>query len=268
MEDRALRLPGKLFGRSFLVRELVRRDFNSRYVGSSLGFVWSFVQPLWQLALFSFVFSTVMGVRPVGQPTDRFWVFLFSGLLPWLAIHEGLLRGSTAITDNAGMVKKLQFPSEVLVLTVVLTAILHQAIAGAVFVSVLAGLGELSWRTLPWLLVAVPLQIALTVGLGLLLAALQVFFRDLAQIAGLVLGAWFYLTPIVYPLALVPERYRRWIEINPLTGLVGLYRWALLGAAPNGSGTAITVLAATSVASVGAGWWVFRKLRSSFADEI
>jgi lipopolysaccharide transport system permease protein len=250
------------------LRQLVRRDFESRYVGSALGFAWSFVQPLWQLVLFSFVFSLVLRVPTLGQPTERFWVFLFSGLLPWLAIHEGLMRGSTAVTDNAGMVKKLRFPSEVLVVTVALSALLHQAIAGVVFVGVLAALGELSWQGLPWLMLALPLQLALTIGLGLLFAAVQVFVRDLAQLLGLVLGAWFYLTPIVYPPAMVPAPYRSWIELNPLSGLVELYRRALLGATPDRAGAGLAILSVAALGSLALGWWAFHRLRGSFVDEI
>lgn len=257
----------KLSSRLFLLRELVRRDFASRYAGSWLGFLWSFVQPAWQLLLFSFVFSTVLRVAPTGAHTDRFWIFLFCGLLPWIGIQEGLMRGSTAVTDNANVVKKLRVPSEILVVTVTVTALMHQAIAAAVFLVLLAGLRELSWATLPLLIPALVFQLALTLGLGMLLAALQVFFRDLAQLLGMGLAAWFYLTPIVYPVAAVPFPYRRWIQLNPLTGLVELYRGALLG---GGEATAasIALLAAVAFALLGAGWVVFRRLRPAFVDEI
>src|SRR5581483_4638439 len=116
---------GRLFAHSFLLRELVRRDFQGRYAGSLLGFLWSFVQPLWQLLLFSFVFSAVLRVSPVGERTHRFWVFLFCGLRPCLAVQEGVMRGTTAFTENANLVKKLRFPSGILVLSAVLGALLH-----------------------------------------------------------------------------------------------------------------------------------------------
>jgi len=253
----------------FLLKELVKRDFQGRYAGSLLSFLWSFVQPLWLLVLFSFVFSTVMRMKleQYGVPTDNFGVFLFCGLLPWTAIQEGIQRSSTAITDNATLVKKLQFPSEILILSIVLGALLHEAIAAGVFIGILVLLGELSWTTLPWLLVALPLQLALTLGLGLLLASSQVFFRDTAQVVGMVLNGWFYLTPIVYPLALVPERVRGWVELNPLTPLVELYRAAFLGGEYRlAFGTA--VLALTSLVLAGLGAWLFRRLRPAFVDEI
>ena len=260
----------------FLLRELVKRDFQGRYAGSLLGFVWSLVHPLWQILLFTFVFSTVMKVSPVGglrtapagEPhTEHFAVFLFGGLLPWLALHEGVLRSSTAITEQASLVKKLRFPSEILVLSVVLAALLHQAIAAVIYLAVLAWLGDLAWGGLPLLLLAVPLQVALTLGLGLVVAATHVFFRDTAQALGLFFNAWFYLTPVVYPLFLVPERFRGWLELNPLTPLVGLYRQAFLGGQISlvpGTGS----LAVVAAVLLFAGLWLFGRLKGAFADEI
>lgn len=258
---------GSLQGHWFLLKELVKRDFKGRYAGSVLGFFWSFVQPLWLLLLFSFVFATVMKISPVGERTENFGVFLFCGLLPWMAIHEGVLRGSTAITDNSELVKKLRFPSQILVLAVALAALLHEGIALAVFVVALAALGELSAGGLPLLLVAVPLQLAITVGLGLLLAALHVFFRDTAQILGMVFNGWFYFTPIVYPLVLVPERFQPLIALNPLTPLVELYRQALLGAELHLPAGFVTLVAFSGVLFL-AGLWSFARLQSTFVDEI
>ena len=113
----------------------------------------------------------------------------------------------------------------------------------------------------------VPLQVALTLGLGLLLASAQVFFRDTSQVVGMALMGWFYLTPIVYPLGMVPENLRGLVEANPLTPVVELYRTALLGAefrlVPEAIG-----LAVTAAALAAAGIWIFRRLRPVFVDEI
>jgi lipopolysaccharide transport system permease protein len=250
------------------LRELVKRDLQSRYAGSLFGFLWSFVQPLWQIVLFSFVFSTVLGVRASGDGgSTSFAMFLFCGLLPWQAIQEGVLRSATAITDNANLVKKLRFPAEILVISMVLVALINELIAGAVFGVVLAATGALDWRHLPLLLAALPLQIALTVGLGLLLASVQVFVRDVTQITNIVLGAWFYLTPIVYPIRYVPERFRSWIEWNPLSGLVGLYRGALIGDAST-SWAGLASLVGAAVLSLAVGVWMFSRLKPAFVDEV
>lgn len=252
----------------FLIRELVKRDFQGRYAGSLLGFTWSFLQPLWLLLMFTFVFSTVLKVRPTGLGAGgSFASFLFCGLLPWMALNEGVTRAATSITDNATLVRKLRFPPEVLVLAVVLAALLHEGIAALIFTAVLAALGDLAWGGLPTLLLALPLQMALTLGLGLLLSSAQVFFRDIAQVLGLVLSGWFYLTPIVYPLTAVPPRLRTWIELNPLTALVDLYRQAFL------RGSIALVPGTGALALVGgvllyAGFWLFRRSKTAFVDEI
>lgn len=256
----------------FLLRELVKRDFQGRYAGSLLGFVWSFLQPVWLLLLFTFVFSTVMSVKVPsagtgGTSTGSFAAFLFSGLLPWMALQEGISRSSTAITDNSSLVKKLRFPSEVLVLAVVLAALLHEAIAGMVFLGLLAVTGELRLGGLPLLLLAVPLQLALTLGLGLLLGSVHVFFRDTAQVLGMVFTGWFYLTPIVYPMTYVPEKLLSWVRLNPLTALVELYRQALIeGRLELVPGTAALAVIATVLLC--AGFWLFGRLKPAFVDEI
>ena len=249
----------------FLLGQLVRHDVRGRYAGSMGGFLWSFAHPLFQLGLFWFAFGLVMRI-PLGPdaPTQRFAVFLFSGLLPWMAVQEGIQRGSTAITDNANLVKKVRFPPILLVVSVVAAALVHEAIAALVFLIVLVAIGELSWAGLPWLLVAIPLQVALVSGLAAGLAAVQVFVRDMAQLLGMVLMAWFYLTPIVYPLGIVPERLRRLLELNPLTSLVELYRAALLGGSVSTPGLVVLVLSA--VGCLVAGYLFFQKTRAQFAD--
>lgn len=255
-----------LSARWLMLRELVKRDLQSRYAGSLLGFFWSFLQPVWQLVLYSFVFGSVMKVSLVGEQAPKFSLFLFAGLLPWLAFSEGVTRSATSVTDQAHLVKKLRFPSELLVATCVLTALVHEAIATALFTAILATMGALSWQSLPWLLLAVPLQVALTLGLGLFLASAHVFLRDISQVLGMLFGAWFYITPIVYPLAYVPERFQTLIAANPLTALVHLYRRAFFGG--HGMIPGVLTLAICAAATLVAGWLVFRRLRPAFVDFI
>jgi lipopolysaccharide transport system permease protein len=189
------------------------------------------------------------------------------GLLPWLAVQEGIFRSATAITDNAALVGKVSFPSELLPLSAVLTAALHQGIAMLLLLFALAVLGELSPGGLPLLLVALPLQLVVTSGLALLVASLQVFFRDTVQLLGMILQAWFYLTPIVYPQALVPAGLQAVLAMNPLATLVALYRQALLGSAAVGV-ERFAGLAAFAVVALALGWALFTRLRPTFADEV
>lgn len=250
----------------------MKRDLQARFAGSIFGTLWVLIQPLWQLVLFSFVFSTVMKMKVsrLTENTESFSIFLFAGLLPWLAFHEGLFRGITSVTENAALVKKLRFPSELLILTTVTAAVVQQVLGTVVFALILAMMGELSYSTLPLLFVAFPLQIALTWGLACLLASLHVFLRDTAQVAGLVLTGWFYFTPIVYPLSLLDREggveWAQWLALNPITALVELHRAALLGGTPWVLGWPTLVISAL-LFFLG-GRWVFKRLAPAFVDEI
>ena len=250
----------------FLLKELIQRDFQSRYAGSLLGFLWPFLLPLWQLVLFSFVFSSVLKISLAGERTDNFGLFLFCGLLPWMAVNEGITRSATAITDNTNLVKNVNFQPEILVVSIVLGALVQEGVGLVVLLVILAAFGKLSLSTLPILGIALPLQIALTLGLGLLLCCIHTLFRDTAQLLSMVMMGWFYLTPIVYPSSLVPSEYQGWLQWNPLTPLVNLYRQALL--AGDGSLQGVWQLAAVAVVLLCAGGWLFRRLKRGFADEI
>lgn len=252
----------------FLLRELVRRDFSQRYAGSLFGFAWSFIQPLWQMILLSVVFSLIMRISLKTEVTDRFWVFLFCGLLPWTAVQEGIMRSATSIIEHGEMVKKIAFPAEILVIAVASTALVHQGITLVIFLAALALVGELSWQHL-WLLpFAFLFQVLLTLGIGYFVAAIQVYFRDAVQLLGLFMNAWFYLTPIVYPLAMIPEKALPFVLANPLAVLVTLYRYAFLGGEAERWLIGFGPLVATTCLVLAAGLTVFRRLKPGFSDEI
>ncbi len=250
----------------FLLRELVLRDLRSRYAGSAFGFVWAFLHPLWQLVLFSLVFSVILRIPLTGERTSSFAAFLFAGLLPWMAFSEGANRGATAILENAQLVKKLRFPSQVLVHAVVISAVVHAGIAFVLFAVLQGTRGELDFTHLPWLLVGLAGQLLLTTGVALLVAGLQVYLRDVAHGLGLVLSALFYLTPIVYTERYV-EDLRGWLAVNPLATVVRLYRSFLIAGDPP-EWSSLGILFVTGAALVALGSLVFRRLAAGFADEL
>jgi ABC-type polysaccharide/polyol phosphate export permease len=254
---------------TFLLRELVRRDFESRYVGSLLGFLWAFLVPLWQLMLYSFVFATVMKVTVIGERTENFAVFMFCGMLPWLALQEGVTRSATAITDNAQLVKKMNFPTEILIVSAVVGGLIHEGIAALVFAVVLVFVGEFSWSGLPALLWILPLQVTLTLALGFILCCVQTLFRDTLQFLQLAMTGWFFFTPIVYPLGLVPEKIRVVLAWNPLTVLVTAYRQALLA----GEGGGVDMMPLLGISAMTILLFIlalraFQRLKPAFADLI
>jgi ABC-type polysaccharide/polyol phosphate export permease len=255
-----------LASKAFLLKEMVVRDVRARYAGSGLGLVWAFAHPVLWMLLYTAVFALVLRV-PVEAGFTSFPEFLMAGLLPWMAISEGIARSSSVLVDNGAMVKKTVFPVETLVLSVVLAAVVNELIALFVFGIYVALIGHLQAS---WLLLIVPalvLQILLTFGLGCIAATLTAFVRDTAHAVGILLTVVFYATPIVYPLSMVPARLRPFLEANPLTHLVDLYRRAFTLHAPPEPGSILYLsVFCVAVALLGAG--LFSRARPHFADLI
>jgi ABC-type polysaccharide/polyol phosphate export permease len=250
-----------------LVWELAKRDLRARYVGSTLGILWAFLQPLLQLLLFTFVFSTVLKISLAGERGggESFPLFLFAGLLPWMGVQEMVQRSTTVLVDQSALVKKLAFPPHLLVAGTLVSAAVHQALAAAVFLAVLGAMGRLAWTAL-WLVPLMALQVLLVAGACFLCAALQVFFRDTAQLVGYGLMVLFYGTPIVYPLSLVhQEGLRTLLAWNPAARLVEAFRDVLLrGQAPPAADLALLLMGGAVV--TWAGLWAFSRGRAQFAD--
>lgn len=262
-----IRLAHAVWSARAVVRALVVRDLRGRYVGSTLGAFWSIAQPLLQLATYTFVFATVMKVRVAnaGGTDVPFVLFLACGLFPWLAIQEAILRSATCLVDNPTLVKRVIFPVEVLPVQLACAAVVHQLIATALLLVLMAVLGfppRLSILVLPFL---VAIQLVIAIGIGWGAAALHVLFRDTAQALGVLLPVWFYMTPILYPQHLVPPFLQPVLALNPLTPLVEAYRDALLyGTVP--SSVAVLQLIGSSVVVFLVGALVFTRARGEFAD--
>lgn len=247
-----------------VVRALVARDLRARYVGSSFGPLWSVVNPLVQLAIFTFVFATVLDVR-FGDGDAPFVLYLACALFPWLAFQESVLRSATCLVDNSVLVKRVVFPVEVIAVQIALSALVHQLIALALLLLLMTILGVLPGPALLALPALVAVQLLFTVGLGWAAAALHVYFRDTAQVLGVLLPMWFYLTPIIYPYDLVPDFVRPLLALNPLTALVQDYRDLFLhGVVPLGVREAWLIAVSIGVFVAGAG--IFERMRDEFAD--
>jgi len=257
---------GQIASKAFLLKEMVVRDVRARYAGSGLGLLWAFANPVLWMLLYTAVFSLVLRV-PVETGYASFPEFLMAGLLPWMAIQEGISRSSSVIVDNAAMVKKTVFPVETLVLSVVLAAVVNEVIALAIFAVYLGALGHLSVAWLTLLVPALALQILMTFGLGCIVATLTAFVRDTVHAVGIALTVGFYATPIVYPASLVPARLRPLIQANPVAALVDLFRRAFtLHAAPAPASLVYLTVFCLAVALLGAG--LFARARPHFADLI
>lgn len=198
---------------------LVQRELKGRYRGTFLGFMWSFVSPLMLMTIYVVVFSITMRV-----PVDNYPAFVLTGLLPWNCLTSSITEGMHAVISNGNLVKKVHLPAEVFPLVAVVSNMAHFLLSLPILVAVLCYTGVgLSVHVL-LLPVLIGLQCLFSGAIALVLASLAVQFRDLTHIVPNLIMMWFYLTPVVYSLDLVPEKLRPVMLMNPVSGLMGAYR--------------------------------------------
>src|SRR5262245_12120986 len=249
-----------------LIRSMVKRDLTNRYKGSFMGPAWAFISPAVMMVIFTVIFSGIFNARfgtdsgPLGYA-----VYLFCGLLPWIAFSEGVQRSTTSLIDNANLVKRVVFPIEALPVNLALSSLVNQLIGTVVLIAAAVILGQHVRATalmLPLLLIP---QLMLTIGLGWLMASLGVFIRDMPQFNQLTLQTWMYLTPIFYPENIIPQRYQWLVNLNPMAPLIRSYRRILLeGRMPDWPGLAATMIFAILCFMVG--YWWFERTKRAFAD--
>ena len=247
-----------------LIWNFVVRDLKSRYVGSLMGLFWSVIHPVVLLVSYTFVFSVIFKVRPGAEVKDSFALFLFCGLLPWLYFQDSVIRSCHSVIDHSRLIRKTLFPSEILPVSVVLANLVTHLIGIGIFIAVLFVLRPMGWvaLTLP---VYLSLMILFSLGLGWLVAALQVFLRDIAQLLSVLMVLWFWFTPIFYEVDRVPEPFRSWILLNPLSHVVEAYRRVLLeNRFPDP--TSLLLLSGSAVAMFVVGGLVFRNTKREFID--
>ena len=248
------------------IEAFVRRDIRGRYVTSALGLSWALIQPLVLLLLYTFIFAYVLKIRfGANGTTGSFALYLFCGMLPWLAFADGISRAASVIVEQTPLIKKVVFPSEILPAYVVISALVTE-IAGLV---ILLGAVGLFYRGLGWSMAVLPLVLALqflfTLGVGWVLASLNVFLRDVGQVLGMVLTLWMFLTPIFYPADLMPKRYLWVLYLNPMYYVVQAYRDLILEQRAPVS-PHLLVLGVVSTLSFVLGHWFFRRSKHAFVD--
>jgi lipopolysaccharide transport system permease protein len=258
----------ELPGRKDLIVSLTRRELASRYKGSAGGMLWAVLTPLVTIAIFTFIFAKVFGAK-FGQRGSswEFALYLFCGLLPWTAFAEAVQHSTQTIVSHSNLVKRVVFPLELLPVSHVLASFMGQLFGTiALLIAALLIQHELH-ATILWLpLLAVP-QILATLGAAWLVASLGVYLRDMVQAVSLILMAWLYMTPIIYPEAVVPEGYRPLLNLNPFTPLIRSYRLIMLeGLQPDWRG--MSYFTAFALLSFIFGWWWFARTRKGFADVI
>ena len=211
-----------------LLRQMVVRDVTARFVGTSLGGVWNLIQPFILLCLYTFVFGVIYRVRFEVEGVG-FVPFVFCGLWPWLAFQDACLRSVTVIVENAQLMKRVQFPSELLIVSAVVSSFVSHAIGfGLMLAGVVVWQGGASPVGLGLLLVPFSLQLLLAVALGLLLSPANVFLRDVSPLVTALFTVWFFLSPVLYSIQMVPSVLQPVLAWNPLAPILDLYRGLIL----------------------------------------
>lgn len=253
---------------SNLILSLTKRELLARYRSSALGPIWAITTPAMMIVIYTFIFAGVFGAR-FGASGSKwsYALYLFCGLLPWTAFQESAQTSANTIVAHSNLVKKVIFPLETLPVAHALAALGNQLYGTvALLAATLAIQREwhLTWLWFPLLLLP---QALLMLGVSWFIASLGVYVRDTAQALGLVLTAWFFLTPVVYPETVVPQRYRLLIDLNPFTALVRNHRRIFLDGMEPEWGGLVYASAVATIIFVGGYWW-FARTRKGFADVI
>lgn len=246
----------------------VKREFQSNYRTSMLGAAWMVINPLAMIVVYTVIFSQVMRAKLPGvDSTFAYSIYLCAGVLTWGLFSEVTTRAQNVFLENANLLKKLSFPRLCLPVTVIANACVNFSIVFGLFSVFLVLSGNFpGWSYLALLPVLV-IQMAFSIGLGISLGVLNVFFRDIGQFFGIALQFWFWLTPIVYPSSILPERLRPIIRLNPMARLIDAYQTILVsGQWPNWY--ALWPVALLAVAFCVLGMRLFRKHAGEMVDEL
>ncbi len=226
-------LAANIFKNRYLLLLWTKREIKARYAGTAAGVIWATLVPLCTIALYYIFFSLVLKIKiPEVAGSSGYFFYLLAGLIPWMSLSEGLGRSASCLVDYGFLVQKMVFPMDIIPATVVIVSLVPQVVGFFIYVAMLSLGGLVEWYRLLWVPVIFLCQVMLMLGMAYLLSALGAVFRDSIQAVGILLQFWFYLTPILYPLKMVPESFRPFILwSNPLTPLVMGYQWAFLGIA-------------------------------------
>ena len=241
------------------------KETRGRFTGTIGGVLWALINPVAMIAVYMFVFSIVLRVQVTVEETgtSTFAIYFLSGLLPWILFSEGLSRSVGCLVGNASLITKVVFPVEVLPVSAVLSTFVINGLGMLVFWGflVFAGYFSLTWLFLIFL---VPAQILFTLGMACLLSAACVFIRDISELLGIVLILWFFATPIIYPISMVPAEMLPFISLNPMWTFVELYRDILL--THQVCWTSLARVCLLSIGSYGIGAWFFMRAKPTFGD--
>jgi lipopolysaccharide transport system permease protein len=246
-----------------MIASLVRKDLRGRYKGSILGFFWTFLNPLMQLLVYSLVFSIIVRVD-----VEKYYLFLFVALIPWIFFSSALTSGSGVILTQKDMVKKIYFPREVLPIAHTLTNFINMLFSFiVVFIVIIFSGVDINFLALLYLPLIMLIEFTLVLGITFLTSSVTVYLRDLEHIMTILNMLWMYLTPILYSITMIPAVYLPYIQLNPMTAVIVAYRDILYYAQVPLLATLLNAVI-MAVAVLVVGYLVFTKIQRYFAEEL
>lgn len=247
--------------REFL-KNLVLKDLKVRYKRSVLGFFWTMLNPLLMMIILTIVFSTIMRFD-----VKNFSIFLLCGILPWNFFAQAVSMSTMSIIGNAGLIKKVYIPKVIFPISSVTSNLVNFSLALIPLFLLFPVMSADLKITALMLPVSMIIVYFFTVGVALIFATMNVFFRDVSHIIDVIFQGWFYITPIIYPIKLIPEKYLIFFKINPMYYIINCFRAPLYdGVMPLGSDLAIASASAFIVFLFG--WWIFNKFENNFIHYI
>ena len=253
----------ELYNYRQMIYSLVKKDLRGRYKGSALGFLWTFVNPLLQLMVYTVVFSVILRTN-----IDKYYLHLFVALIPWIFFSSAITGGSSSIIAQKDLIKKIYFPREVIPIAYVTSCFGNMLLLFIVIFFVIAFSGvHFGLAALAGLPVIMIVEYLLALGMAMLTSAVTVYFRDLEHILGIVTMAWMYMTPVMYTIDIVPERFRTVFKLNPMTPVIQAYRDVLYFSRMPKI-TTLTEAFVLGIIFLGIGVLTFSKLKKHFAEEL
>lgn len=246
-----------------MIVSLVKRDLKGRYKGSALGFLWTFLNPLFQLAVYTMVFSVIMraGIKD-------YYLFLFVALIPWIFFSTSLSGGASCIMAQQDMVKKIYFPREVLPISYVTSQFINMLLSFIViFIVLIVARYKLNPIAILCLPIVMVVEYVLALGLTMIMCALTVYLRDLEYVLGILTLAWQFLTPVMYSINMAPKEVRWVFSFNPMSYIIVAYRDILYyGKVPRLENLLSAII--IGIAALVIGWIVFERLQKHFVEEL
>jgi lipopolysaccharide transport system permease protein len=257
-----LSLMGRVFNSRDLIAAWTSRTIRARYQQSALGWLWAIIQPAAQVAIFAIIFTLFVPVNTGGTP---YVVFSYVAMAPWAFVASSLPDMANSLVANMSLVTKIYFPRQALPIAAMLARLMDFGLAASLILVLLVYFQVpvlfQAWLFLP---VILGIQMMLVLGLGLALAAANVFYRDVQSLLTLVIQLWFYASPIIYPVSLVPERLRAFYFLNPMAGIIEAYRDVLVYARV--PGMYLVTSAIVSLVILVVGYWFFKRVEFQIAD--